>query len=139
MIDIICDRCRERRATVILTVATSRGTESYRLCRECADEVREEWVEQGMEGAGIFEEEIPDHGVDWDLPIPREQARELVCPKCGMTYEELMREGRFGCADCYRYLEPAVGMLLERIHGARRHVGKRPPRRRRKGGPDGAT
>jgi len=130
LIDVICDRCGERRATVLLTVATSRGAESYRLCQECAEEVKEEWVEQGMEGTGVLEEEVPDHGIDWELPISKEQARELLCPTCGTTYEELMREGRFGCADCYHYLEPAVGMLLERIHGARRHVGKRPSKRR---------
>lgn len=140
MIDIVCDRCGERRATVVLTVATSRGTESYRLCEECADEVREEWVERGLEGAGIFKEEIADHGVDWDLPLSRKQARELICPNCGLTYEELMREGRFGCSECYSFLEPAVGLLLERIHGVRHHVGKRPrkqihkPRGKRDGG-----
>lgn len=135
MIDIICDRCGERRATVVLTVATSRGTESYRLCEECADEVREEWIEQGLEGVGIFEEETGGYGVDWELPIPKEQRRELICPTCGTSYDDLMREGRFGCPDCYRYLEPAVEMLLQRIHGATRHVGRRPPggRRSRRG------
>lgn len=140
MIDVICDRCGERRATVVLTVATSRGSESYRLCEECAEEVREEWVEEGLEGVGVFEEGIGGQGVDWELPIPRERRRELICPTCGTSYDDLMREGRFGCPDCYRYLEPAVGMLLERIHGARRHVGKRPrPRGRPRGGGDGGN
>jgi protein arginine kinase activator len=53
------------------------------------------------------------------------------CPACGLTYAAFKAEGRFGCAHDYdaflRVLEP----LLERVHRATAHDGKRPLSARR--------
>lgn len=49
---------------------------------------------------------------------------EARCPGCGLTYRELRKNGRLGCAKCYQafnsYLEP----MLNQIHGTVRHTGK---------------
>lgn len=48
------------------------------------------------------------------------------CPHCGMTLEEFRRKGRLGCAKDYEVFGPHIAELLERVHGARLHVGRLP-------------
>jgi protein arginine kinase activator len=49
-----------------------------------------------------------------------------ACPHCGMTLEEFRRKGRLGCARDYEVFGPHIAELLERVHGARVHVGRLP-------------
>lgn len=48
------------------------------------------------------------------------------CKQCGMDLEEFRRRGRLGCAACYDVFKLQIGELLERVHGARQHVGRIP-------------
>lgn len=48
------------------------------------------------------------------------------CPKCGMTFQEVQKGGRFGCPECYQYLAPPS--LIKNLHGSVQHVGKVPKR-----------
>jgi protein arginine kinase activator len=54
-----------------------------------------------------------------------EEMRKLKCPKCGISYEEFRKEGRFGCQEDYLVFEKALSELFERLHGSSEHVGKR--------------
>ena len=56
----------------------------------------------------------------------RRQATTLACKPCGMTLEEFRRKGRLGCHECYKTFGEQVDELLERVHGARRHLGRIP-------------
>jgi protein arginine kinase activator len=49
--------------------------------------------------------------------------RTIVCPECGMTYQEFRIKGRFGCVKCYDAFESGLSPLLEKVHGATEHVG----------------
>ena len=53
---------------------------------------------------------------------------EPACPHCGMTYSEFNRLGYFGCPDCYAAFAKEIKPLLQRIHGATKHIGKVPNR-----------
>ena len=33
---------------------------------------------------------------------------DVKCPKCGMKYQEFIRIGKFGCADCYDVFGPLI-------------------------------
>ena len=50
----------------------------------------------------------------------------LSCPDCGMTLEEFRKKGRLGCAKDYEVFSSHIDELLERVHGAKLHVGRRP-------------
>ena len=50
----------------------------------------------------------------------------IKCPKCGFTYQDFAKIGRFGCGDCYDAFKKHIGPLLKRIHGSDRHMGKVP-------------
>jgi protein arginine kinase activator len=48
------------------------------------------------------------------------------CASCGMDLDDFRRRGRLGCPTCYETFQAQVGELLERVHGARQHVGRVP-------------
>jgi protein arginine kinase activator len=49
---------------------------------------------------------------------------EMVCPDCGIKYMEFRAGGRLGCPLDYWVFSKGLTPLLQRFHGATRHVGK---------------
>ncbi|MCC7013170.1 MAG: UvrB/UvrC motif-containing protein [Planctomycetes bacterium] len=68
----------------------------------------------------------------WKLLQASQQKRQkretagLTCPECGMTLRDFRQRGRLGCAKDYEVFGAQLRDLLERIHGATQHVGRRP-------------
>lgn len=63
------------------------------------------------------------------LQITAKQTRRKggpTCPGCGLQLEEFRRKGRLGCPQCYEAFAAHLGEVLERVHGARQHVGRLP-------------
>ena len=54
---------------------------------------------------------------------------EMVCPDCGIKYMEFRAGGRLGCPLDYWVFTKGMTPLLQRFHGATRHVGKVAQRR----------
>jgi protein arginine kinase activator len=50
----------------------------------------------------------------------------IACPDCGMSLMEFRQKGRLGCPKDYEVFGAHLRDLLERIHGASRHVGRVP-------------
>lgn len=56
----------------------------------------------------------------------RQQA-QAKCPGCGITPEDIVKTGRFGCPQCYDYYRTSIeGLMVKYQDGATKHVGKRP-------------
>ena len=49
-----------------------------------------------------------------------------MCPTCGTTYEEFVKDSRFGCPDCYSVFDPLISDNIRHLQGSEKHVGKRP-------------
>ena len=54
------------------------------------------------------------------------QVRQRVCPKCGMTENELSRTGQVGCAECYKTFADILNPYIKRVHGSDEHKGRVP-------------
>ena len=50
----------------------------------------------------------------------------VVCPTCGTTYEEFVKDSRFGCPDCYSVFDPLISDHIRHLQGSEKHVGKHP-------------
>jgi len=59
-------------------------------------------------------------------PSARKPAPGAACPDCGMTLRDFRQRGRLGCPKDYEIFGAQLRDLLERIHGAARHVGRSP-------------
>ena len=57
-----------------------------------------------------------------------DELARLTCPACGIKYMEFRADGRLGCPHDYSVFQIGLAPLLQRIHRADRHQGKRPRR-----------
>ncbi len=48
----------------------------------------------------------------------------LACPDCGLKFMEFRSRGRLGCPNDYDVFARGLSPLIQRTHGATRHVGK---------------
>jgi protein arginine kinase activator len=117
---MICQRCKNE-ASVHLTEGRGGERHELHLCANCARKC-------GL----VFPESSPDPTLDavvQNLIIANvgelvgELAR-LSCPDCGMKFMEFRATGRMGCPQDYRVFGQGLIPLLQRVHGATRHVGK---------------
>lgn len=127
---MICQNCLKNAASVhvteIVEVAESSGEASTRnvqeqhLCELCA---------QTMDLPHLPATKKSMAEVWKLLQISAQQTRKKggpVCPDCGMSLEEFRKKGRLGCAKDYDVFKSHIGELLERVHGARTHLGRIP-------------
>lgn len=127
---MLCEQCRKRPANVHVTrVVNSEKTEMH-LCSECASEMEDIGLpfEPGVSMQNLLAELL-----NYDEWLGRQASpvrSAPQCPACGLGYQELTRSGFLGCARCYEEFAAPLQSLLQRIHGATRHNGKLPRRRR---------
>ena len=125
---MLCQSCNENQATVHVTEIVhaegqahgAGGIQEQHLCERCA------------EGANLPHMPVIKKSVAeiWKLlQASAQRGRKevgIACPDCGMTLLEFRQRGRLGCAKDYEVFAPHLRELLERIHGATRHVGRVP-------------
>jgi protein arginine kinase activator len=125
VLPMMCQRCQNE-ATVHLTEPDKGQRREFHLCPGCARK------------AGLSLPETPPvlplDAVVQSLIIANVgelvgELAELVCPDCGIKFMEFRAGGRLGCPQDYSVFSKGLTSLLQRYHGATRHVGKRARRR----------
>ena len=119
---MLCENCKEREATVHFTEIMNGRVKKHHLCKECAAQ---------MEMMGYASNEVPFVKLLTGM-LAAGQTQEqgenplqyVRCPKCGMTYEEFTRVGKFGCAECIDVFGPLIGDHMKKLHGSDTHTGK---------------
>ena len=51
--------------------------------------------------------------------------KEITCDKCGLSFDDFVENGKFGCDNCYSVFEEKIDPILKRLHGSNRYVGKK--------------
>lgn len=118
---MICQRCQNE-ASVHLTERINGRRRELHLCVGCA-----------RDAGVVLPETPPDLGLDSVVQslIAKHvgelvgELAELSCPDCGMRYMDFRVGGRLGCPQDYHVFNHGLLPLLQRFHGATRHVGKR--------------
>ena len=116
-----CQSCGKP-ATVHLTEIIKGQKREIHLCDQCARE-QEITIKTHFTLPDLLQGLISAH-----LGGLSEELAKLRCPQCGMKYMEFRGQGRLGCPTDYEVFAKGLTPLLERIHGATRHVGKVPRR-----------
>jgi len=118
---MICQRCQNE-ASVHLTERVDGRRRELHRCVACARKA-------GL----VLPETPPDLGLDSVVQslISKHvgelvgELAELSCPDCGVRYMDFRVGGRLGCPNDYKVFSRGLLPLLQRFHGATRHVGKR--------------
>lgn len=117
---MLCERCKDKEATVHLTQVIDGAIKKLHLCEECA-------TKSGFDVQGPISitDILLGMGVQKDAPGT---GSERVCPRCHMRRTDFKKTGRFGCADCYTAFAEELPPLLKAMHRADHHTGKIPAR-----------
>ena len=120
---MLCDECGKQEVTFHYTEIINGVTTELHLCEVCAKK-------RGFTLPNAFS--LPDllGGLVGPEQIPPLET-ELICKNCGFTYSNFKNIGLLGCSQCYSSFHKMLEPLLKKIHGASKHVGKFPGRRKK--------
>ncbi|MFB9329555.1 UvrB/UvrC motif-containing protein [Paenibacillus aurantiacus] len=127
---MLCQECGKRPATLHFTKIVGGEKNEFHICESCAREKGE-----GLPGtpngfsihsllSGLLDFEPGNGGASGGFAIKQ----PVRCDKCGLTYAQFSKMGRFGCSKCYSQFGDKIDPILKRVHGSTAHVGKVPKR-----------
>ncbi|MBQ6019555.1 MAG: UvrB/UvrC motif-containing protein [Clostridia bacterium] len=119
---MLCQNCRRNEASTHIRRIVNGTAAEYHLCPECADKLGYASPLGGL-GNGLGELFGSFLG---DIPISRLSNRVIRCEKCGCSFDDIVKSGKVGCADCYELYYDKLLPSLRKIHGQTAHVGKKP-------------
>lgn len=122
---MLCENCGENEANVRYTQIVNGVKKEMKLCKNCADELGIGDMDFNMPiNLSSFLSDFFDDTSDTFLPefIKKE---ELQCDECGMTYDEFVHTGKFGCAKCYDIFSNKIDPILKNLHASNRHIGRK--------------
>ncbi len=90
------------------------------LCSDCASHLG---YSDMFSGFGLNLSELFG-GFLGDMMPAISSGKTQRCAKCGTSFDEIVRDGRVGCADCYRTFYDKLLPSIQRIHGKIKHSGK---------------
>ncbi|MBM7555119.1 UvrB/UvrC motif-containing protein [Thalassobacillus pellis] len=127
-----CQECHQRPATVHLTKVINGDKTEVHVCEQCAKEkgYAENTFSLNDLLSGLFNFDQPSSfGGEKAQSSATEAPKQLQCPKCGLTYQEFTRIGKFGCTQCYQTFDERLNPIFRRVHsGNTTHDGKIPKR-----------
>lgn len=128
---MLCDICHKREAKIYYTEIKNGEKKEQYLCEECAAEQSSFQTNKGDNSiestlnnflsnilGSIYGESEQKENKD---TMPR-------CSSCGISYDDVLENGKFGCARCYDSFKTMVDKSLRQIQGANTHIGKQPER-----------
>ncbi len=122
---MLCERCKIREANIQYTEIVNGMKTEHHFCSQCARE-----LDFGPYSA-IFDSEFPLGKLLSGLlgvgeTTEEEKGIRVVCPNCGLSYEEFVKNSRFGCPDCYGVFDLLISDKIKQLQGSESHKGKRP-------------
>ena len=116
---MVCDNCGSDGAVVHLTQIVNNQMSTFHLCERCA---AEKGLETAPEPANFpLTDFLAQMGKE---ETSHEQADDVRCSFCGLSFDDFRETGRLGCPHCYATYEGHLRGLLRRIHGGTQHMGK---------------
>ena len=119
---MLCQNCEKYEATThVKRIINGESAEAH-LCSDCAhalgyDDVFSGWGNSFSDILGLFLGEPT---------VSSLSSKTVRCEKCGNTFNDIINNGKLGCADCYTTFYDKLLPSLQRIHGKTKHEGKVP-------------
>ena len=121
---MLCQNCGKNEATTHIKQFINGDMAESHLCSDCASHLG---YSDMFSGFGLNLSELFG-GFLGDMMPSISSGKSPRCSKCGTSFDEIARDGRVGCADCYRTFYDKLLPSIQRIHGKAKHAGKVPER-----------
>ena len=120
----MCQNCGKNEVTFRYTQVINGVKKEMNLCDKCAREL-------GLKDMNFsmpinFSSFLSDFFNDYsDNLLPSFMGTQtLQCKSCGITFDDFVNSGEFGCSSCYDLFEDRITPILRNLQGATRHVGR---------------
>jgi protein arginine kinase activator len=126
--DMLCESCQEKQATVHVTQIVNGKVEKHHLCQGCAEAKGLEIQTEQLDLGGMLQtlkeqlEQLKDHAA------PGHLSGAGACPACGTTRTEILKRGRMGCDRCYEAFAAEMLPVIVSLQHSDQHLGKVPRR-----------
>ncbi len=119
---MLCENCNQNEATIHYTEVINGVKTERHLCGKCMQE-----LDYSMEGEFPFSKLIKGILSSHLMQNSKEAnpMLHLCCDKCGMSYQDFTKIGKFGCAECYNVFGPLILDNIKKIQGSSTHVGRK--------------
>ncbi|MEI6580400.1 MAG: UvrB/UvrC motif-containing protein [Eubacteriales bacterium] len=117
---MLCQNCEKNEATTHIKRVINGDTAESHLCSDCAAHLG---YGDFFSGFGLNIGDIFGGFLEAGLPGIGE-TNVKRCQKCGCSFEDIARDGKLGCAECYNTFYDKLLPSLQRIHGRIQHNGK---------------
>ena len=124
---MLCENCGENEANVRYTQIINGVKKEMHLCEDCA---KEKGINTNMDFnipinfSSFLGDIFDDYNETGFLP-EFTKTKTLKCSKCGLTYDEFINNGKFGCENCYNTFEDKIDYLVKNLHGSSKHIGRK--------------
>lgn len=122
---MICQSCNKNKATTHIKTIIDGNLKEYMLCSECAEKLGySNPLDLFDFSFGNFLSSVFGNSTATGGAL--QSGNVLRCKQCGSSIDEISKNGKVGCANCYETFKSDLLPLIERIHGNTTHVGKIP-------------
>lgn len=115
---MLCQKCGVKNATTHIQKSINGVEEELMLCSDCAAKL-------GYNELSFFTGGLLGSLLGADI-AQQTIGNALRCPGCGISFEEIARLGKVGCAQCYERFGDRLTPTIEKLHGRAGHIGKVP-------------
>lgn len=121
---MLCQHCNQNEATTYIKSNVNGKKEEMHLCSECArelgvmDEFRMPTIND-MFGDSFLGNFLGAGAAAMNCLIGVER-----CQSCGSSFNDIVKSGRIGCANCYDMFGEKLEPSIRKIHGRAKHIGK---------------
>ena len=121
-----CQNCGENEANFRYTEIINGVKKEIALCDECRQKLGLQGLDFNIpiDFSSFFGDFLNEYDESSVFPMLA-KPKQLKCDSCGMTYDQFMKEGKFGCSNCYSIFDTKIEPILKRIHGESKYVGRK--------------
>lgn len=122
---MVCENCKQRHANVTVTQVQNGQKLTHHYCEVCASQFHPFHYEVQEEPISLQQFISNWFGSPVQQSFQNKQPQQtLSCPKCNFTYRQFLKQGKFGCAECYQVFYEHLPAIFEKLHGGTEHVGQ---------------
>lgn len=123
---MLCSMCHKNEAVICYTEIINGVKKEQYLCPECAAKYTSfdsdtPGMTPGNLLASLLTSVLGQTGITAEDDSKK---TNLVCPKCGMTYNEFLKYSKFGCPECVHTFGFLLDDYFKKIQGSCEHCGK---------------
>lgn len=116
-----CQHCNYNEATTHIKKNVNGNVTEMHLCSDCAKELG---VMEEFSPESFFNDTFFGNFLGAGVPAMNILSGIDHCEYCGSTFNDIVKSGRVGCANCYSKFEDRLQPTITKMHGNAKHIGK---------------